>query len=53
MRTIRENIMNGTFVEFIYTFMDKMYPQKNFPVWVIDALKAVNVDLNERTTNRK
>lgn len=53
MRTIRENIKNGTFVEFIYTFMDKMYPLKNFPVWVVDALKAVNVDLNERTTNRE
>jgi len=48
MRTIRENIAQGTFVEFIYSFMDKIYPDKNFPTWATEALKAVNVDLYER-----
>ena len=48
MRTIRENIKKGTFVDFIYNFMDTMYPEKNFPTWATDALKAVNVDLNDR-----
>lgn len=50
MRTIRENITNGTFVDYIYHFMDTMYPQKNYPAWAIDALKAVHVDLIERHT---
>ncbi|KAI9551619.1 hypothetical protein GHT06_021952 [Daphnia sinensis] len=49
MRNIRESIMNGTFVEFIFNFMDTMYPKKDFPVWAMDALKAVNVDLINRT----
>jgi len=48
MRTIRGHIAKGTFVEFIYSFMDKMYPDKNFPSWVVESLKAVNVDLHDR-----
>lgn len=49
MRSIRESIVAGKFVEFIYDFMDKMYPDKNFPKWAIDALKAVQVDLLQRS----
>ena len=45
MRTIRENIAKGTFVDFIFNFMDKMYPQKDYPSWAVEALKSVNVDL--------
>lgn len=46
MRNIRESILKGAFVEFIHEFMDQMYPDKKFPNWAVDALKAVNVDLN-------
>ena len=53
MRTIRERIAQGTFVEFIYSFMDKMYPEKNFPAWITEALKAVNVDLHERNITQE
>lgn len=52
MRNIRESIMNGTFVEFIFNFMDTMYPKKDFPVWATDALRAVNVDLIDRTKQK-
>ena len=45
MRDIRESIVKGAFVEFIHDFMNRMYPDKKFPCWAVDALKAVNVDL--------
>lgn len=50
MRTLRQSIQEGTFVEFVYNFMDKMYPQKDYPVWAVEALKAVNLDLIDRGT---
>jgi queuine tRNA-ribosyltransferase catalytic subunit len=52
MRTIRENIAAGTFVQFIYNFMDTMYPDKKFPEWAVDALKAVGVDLKDRSSEK-
>lgn len=51
MRTIRQNIKDGTFVEFVYDFMDKMYPQKDYPGWAVEALQAVNLDLIKRNTS--
>ena len=52
MRTIRDNIAAGTFVQFIYNFMDTMYPDKQFPEWAVDALKAVSVDLKDRSSEK-
>ena len=48
MKSIRESIRKGKFVEFIHDFMKKMYPDKNFPSWAVDALQSVDVNLNER-----
>ena len=48
MKSIRESICKGKFVEFIHDFMKKMYPDKNFPSWAVDALQSVDVNLNER-----
>lgn len=48
MRSIQESITKGKFVEFIYNFMDTMYPEKNFPNWATEALQSVNVNLNDR-----
>ncbi|KAL1496962.1 hypothetical protein ABEB36_008005 [Hypothenemus hampei] len=45
MRTIRENILNGTFVEFVQNFMSKIYPDKNYPSWIRDSLDAVHITL--------
>ena len=53
MRKIRESILSGTFVDFVYNFMDTMYPTKNFPGWVVDALKTVNIDLIERNQSKE
>lgn len=52
MATIRENIAAGTFVQFIYDFMDTMYHNKKFPGWVVDALKDVGVDLHDRSEKK-
>lgn len=45
MRSIRESIVDGRFDEFVQEFMDLMFPQRNYPKWVCDALSAVNVEL--------
>lgn len=46
MKTIRDNIKAGTFVDFVKSFMKTAFPQGNYPSWVVDALSAVNVTLN-------
>lgn len=46
MKSIRDNIKAGTFVDFVKTFMKTYYPKGDYPGWVIDALSAVNVHLN-------
>lgn len=45
MRDIRQSILAGGFPEYIQQFMLKMYPQKDYPNWAIDALKSVHVQL--------
>ncbi|XP_076270021.1 tRNA-guanine transglycosylase [Rhynchophorus ferrugineus] len=45
MRTIRENILNGTFKEFVQDFMANLYPDKDYPSWIQDSLSTVNINL--------
>ncbi|XP_030761265.1 queuine tRNA-ribosyltransferase catalytic subunit isoform X2 [Sitophilus oryzae] len=45
MKTIRENILNGTFKEFVKKFMEDLYPKKDYPSWITDSLIAVNITL--------
>ena len=52
MNDIRESIKNDKFPEFIYQFMAKQFQTddereiyKNVPKWIVDALKAVNIQL--------
>lgn len=45
---VRESIKNNRFPEFIKNFMTINYPDKNFPVWIIDALQSVNINLLEK-----
>ncbi|CAB3368594.1 Hypothetical predicted protein [Cloeon dipterum] len=47
MRGIRESIKEDKFPTFIQEFLNKLYPGKDYPKWVIDALSAVNINLNE------
>lgn len=45
MREIREAIKMDKFPEFIQKFMKSNYPKSDYPAWTIEALKAVNVEL--------
>ncbi|XP_022653849.1 queuine tRNA-ribosyltransferase catalytic subunit 1-like isoform X2 [Varroa jacobsoni] len=45
MASIREAIIEDRLPEFIKDFMGKAYPDKNYPSWVVDALKAAHVTL--------
>lgn len=45
MRNIRESIKEQRFPEFIQQYMLNLYPDKKYPEWIINVLKAVNVNL--------
>lgn len=47
MRDIRESIKEQRFPSFIRDYMSTVYPNKEYPAWVINVLKAVNVTLLE------
>lgn len=46
MKDIRESIKAQKFPEFVQDFMSTMYPNKDFPSWVIVALQSVNITLS-------
>ncbi|XP_066580987.1 queuine tRNA-ribosyltransferase catalytic subunit isoform X2 [Prorops nasuta] len=45
MKDIRESIKQQKFPEFIQQYLITVYPNKEYPTWIVDALKAVNVNL--------
>ncbi|XP_063966531.1 queuine tRNA-ribosyltransferase catalytic subunit 1-like [Lytechinus pictus] len=45
MKNIRESIMEGRFPEFIRSYFKTVYPDKNYPTWVLESLASVNVEL--------
>ncbi|XP_076654913.1 tRNA-guanine transglycosylase [Halictus rubicundus] len=45
MRDIRESIKEQRFPEFLQQFMLDLYPNKEYPIWIVNALNAVNVTL--------
>lgn len=45
MDSVQKSIEDGRFPEFIKDFMKSHYPKSDYPEWVVDALKAVNVEL--------
>lgn len=47
MRDIRESIKKDKFPEFVCSFMNRMYPDRTFPDWVVEALASVNIFLCE------
>ena len=47
MRDIRESIKKDNFPEFVCSFMNRMYPDRTFPDWVLEALASVNIFLCE------
>ena len=45
MREIRESIVEKRFPKYVQEYMLKVYPEKDYPTWVVDALKTVNIEL--------
>lgn len=45
MRDIRDSIKEQRFPRFIQDYMSTVYPNKDYPMWIINALEAVNVTL--------
>lgn len=45
MAELRQSIKDDCFEEFVQTFMLRLFPDKNYPPWTVDALKAVNIEL--------
>lgn len=45
MKSVRESILEDRFPKFIEDFMVKMFPNKDYPGWAVDALKSVNIHL--------
>lgn len=45
-REMRNSIIKNTFPDFVRDFCKKMYPEST-PQWAVDALKSVNIILNE------
>lgn len=45
MQNIRQSIKEQRFPKFIQEYMLNIYPDKKYPSWIIDVLKAVNVNL--------
>lgn len=43
MKNIRDSVTEGRFPEFVKEFMKGVYPDENYPTWIPDALKAVNI----------
>ena len=45
MRAVQHSIIDGRFPEFIEEFFNKMFPDKVYPDWAVEALKKVNIHL--------
>lgn len=48
MKGMRQSIKEGTFPKFVSNFMSKMYEDGQYPVWVVEALAAVNIRLQHK-----
>lgn len=46
MKKMRTSISNNTFPDFVKQFMSEAFPDKKYPTWVLNSLRAVNIDLN-------
>ncbi|XP_026324263.1 queuine tRNA-ribosyltransferase catalytic subunit [Hyposmocoma kahamanoa] len=48
MRTMRENIENDTFPQFVTRFVNELYPTGICPKWVTDALTSVGITVCQK-----
>ncbi|XP_034951761.1 queuine tRNA-ribosyltransferase catalytic subunit 1 [Chelonus insularis] len=45
MSDIRDSINDQKFPEFVKNYMLNLYPERNYPQWIVDALQSVNINL--------
>ncbi|KAJ8929321.1 hypothetical protein NQ314_018029 [Rhamnusium bicolor] len=45
MKMIRDSIHENTFPKFVADFMLNLHPDKDYPTWIQNSLKAVNIEL--------
>ncbi|XP_046961779.1 queuine tRNA-ribosyltransferase catalytic subunit [Vanessa cardui] len=45
MRTMRKNIENGSFPQFVKEFFCEVYPDNNFPNWIVNSLHSVGINI--------
>ncbi|XP_047041840.1 queuine tRNA-ribosyltransferase catalytic subunit [Helicoverpa zea] len=45
MRSMRENIENGTFPQFVQKFVSEYFTDCEYPKWVIESLSSVGINL--------
>jgi len=45
MQQIRDSIKEKKLGDFVRTFMSTYYSKEQYPQWVVDAMKAVNIEL--------
>lgn len=45
MRDIRESIKKNEFTKFVQDFMKEHFHDREYPEWIVDSLKAVNINL--------
>lgn len=45
MRDIRESIIEQKFPQFVQNYMLGVYPDREYPTWIKEALEAVHIEL--------
>ncbi|KAI8427680.1 hypothetical protein MSG28_002141 [Choristoneura fumiferana] len=45
MRKMRKNIEDGTFPQFVKSFVKEVYPDSDYPTWVVNSLSSVGIDI--------
>lgn len=45
MEDIRDSIKQQKYPEFVQNYMLNVYPDKEYPDWIVNALQAVNITL--------
>lgn len=48
MKSIRDNIKAGTFVDFVKGFMGIYFPEGDYPAWAVQALSSVGISLDSK-----
>jgi hypothetical protein len=45
MKEIRQSIIEQRYPKYVQDYMLKVYPNKDYPKWIVNALRAVNIVL--------